>query len=92
MSASIWIPVLLFGALLVMAVCVGASLDTDRQRRERQRVAEERRFLRAEREWLSAERRRYNQAVSEYRQLTTVGSAGRDSDDGPSGPAPPAVA
>ncbi len=91
MSVSIWIPIVLIGTLLILAVCVGASMDTERQRRQGQRLAEERRLLRAEREWLTAERSRYNQALLEYRQLTTAGGA-RDYDDGPSGHTPTAAA
>lgn len=92
MSASIWIPIVLCGALLVLAVCAGASMDTERQRRERQLLAEQRRFLRAEREWLTAERYRYRQAVLEYRQLAGGGPENHDYDDDPSAPTPTAAA
>jgi hypothetical protein len=59
MSISIWVVVLLGGVLVVLAVCAGMSLDTERQRRERQRVAQERYLMRAEREWLERERQEY---------------------------------
>lgn len=69
MSISIWVAILLFGLLMVLAVCVGMSLDTDKQRRERQRLAAERHDIRAERERLADERRRYADTLREWREL-----------------------
>lgn len=68
MSISIWVVMLLGGLLVVLAVCVGMSLDTEKQRRERQRVARERYLIKAEREWLERERRHYADRLREWRQ------------------------
>lgn len=68
MSISLWVPILLFGLLLVLGVCVGMSLDTDKQRTARQQLADERYVIRAERELLARERRQHAERLQEWRE------------------------
>jgi hypothetical protein len=51
MTTTLLLAVLGLLLLIVLSVCTGISLDTDRQRRERQRLAEERRLRAEERRW-----------------------------------------
>ncbi len=81
MSISIWVALLLGGLLVVLAVCAGMSLDTEIQRRERQRVARERYLIKAEREWLARERREYADRLRERREHGSVAPSVHRPDD-----------